>query len=94
MNFMRDEIYLQFARQFLDNSDNDQLKILKDTLEILTRYFPPSMKLVFPLIHFISEQKTLRDSLVRNNLVRFAECYLKLDNFTNKDQFSSMLPYL
>jgi len=81
VTFMRDEIYLQIARQFGGNGDLTKLGHLKETLEVLTRYFPPSKTLIQPYIHFVQEQKALKESTVRNNLVRFAECYALMDEF-------------
>lgn len=51
---MRDEIYLQIAKLFGGNGDSVKLNHLRESLEVLTRYFPPSRTLIWPYLHFVS----------------------------------------
>ena len=57
---------------------------------MLTRFFPPSRTLIWPFIHFIQEQTILKECPIRNNLIRFAECYANLDEFAEGETNTSM----
>jgi hypothetical protein len=84
LNIMRDEIYLQLIKQLGGNNNTKQVDCIVETLELLTRYYAPSAAFVYPFMDFASKHAAVKKSLVRNNLARFADCYLKLGCLTDR----------
>lgn len=61
-------------------------------MELFTRYFTPSKNLIMPLLQYVSEHKDL--NVVRQNLLRFAECYYYLDRLSEDRDCLEHLGYL
>ena len=75
-NVLRDEMFLQFAKQLMGNEDKSSLLLLTHALEVVSKHYYPSLKLFYPYLNYLKTKHNTKPeyfSKIYENFLIFAQ---------------------